>query len=67
MVEKSAKYLPRGYNINPKPANIIESFKILDGNAKVCVMFEPLWGIPYVLYNFYLCLYIRVKVLPTSK
>lgn len=46
-------------NINSKPTNIIESFKILDGNARVCVMFEPMWGIPYVLYNFYLSLYMK--------
>lgn len=32
---------------------------MLDGNARTCVMFEPMWGIPYVLYNFYLSLYMK--------
>lgn len=39
--------------------NIINTFKILKGNARVSVMFEPLWGIPFVLLNFYLSLYMK--------
>lgn len=39
--------------------NIIDSFKILKGNTKTAVLFEPLWGIPYVLYTFYLSLYMK--------
>lgn len=42
-----------------KPANIIESFKILKGNTRISVIFEPLWGIPFVLFNFYLSLYMK--------
>jgi MFS family permease len=50
----------RGENdIKSRPTNIIESFKILDGNARICVLFEPMWGIPYVLFNFYLSLYMK--------
>jgi MFS family permease len=44
---------------NPKPANIIEAFKILKGNTLISVLFEPMWGIPYVLYHFYLSLYMK--------
>lgn len=44
---------------NTKPANIIESFKILKGNTLVSIIFEPMWGIPFVLYNFYLSFYMR--------
>jgi len=43
----------------PRPSNIIESFKILKGNTRVSIQFEPLWGIPFVLYNFYLSLYMK--------
>ncbi|MDF2484441.1 MAG: major facilitator superfamily 1 [Herbinix sp.] len=39
--------------------NIIQSFKILKGNTRVSVLFEPMWGIPFVLYNFYLSLYMK--------
>ena len=42
-----------------KPANIIESFKILKGNTRVSIIFEPLWGIPFVIFNFYLSLYMK--------
>lgn len=41
-----------------KTVNIIESFKLLKGNTKVSVLFEPMWGIPFVFYNFYLSLYM---------
>jgi MFS family permease len=42
-----------------KPTNIFQSFRILKGNTRVSVLFEPLWGIPYVLYSFYLGLYMK--------
>ncbi len=42
-----------------RTGNIIQSFKILKGNTLVSVIFEPLWGIPFVLYNFYLSLYMK--------
>lgn len=42
-----------------KPSNIIESFKLLKGNTRVSIMFEPLWGIPFVIFNFYLSLYMK--------
>ncbi|HEX7715404.1 MAG TPA: MFS transporter [Bacillota bacterium] len=31
----------------------------LQGNTRTAVLFEPLWGIPYTLYNFYLSLYMK--------
>ena len=46
---------------NPSPLNIIDSFRLLKGNTRVSVLFEPLWGIPYVLYNFYLSLYMKAQ------
>lgn len=42
-----------------KSGNIIQSFKKLKGNTRVSVLFEPLWGIPFVLYTFYLSLYMK--------
>jgi MFS family permease len=42
-----------------KPPNILHSFRSLKGNTRVSVLFEPLWGIPYVLYTFYLSLYMK--------
>lgn len=42
-----------------KTTHIIQSFKTLKGNSRVSVIFEPLWGIPYVLYTFYLSLYMK--------
>ena len=39
--------------------NIFSSFKILKGNTRISVMCEPLWGIPFVLFNFYLSLYMK--------
>jgi MFS family permease len=32
---------------------------MLKGNTRVSVIFEPLWGIPFVLFNFYLSLYMK--------
>jgi DHA1 family tetracycline resistance protein-like MFS transporter len=42
-----------------RPTNIIGSFKSLKGNTRVSIMFEPLWGIPFVIFNFYLSLYMK--------
>lgn len=42
-----------------KTTHIIHSFKTLKGNSRVSVTFEPLWGIPFVLYSFYLSLYMK--------
>lgn len=39
--------------------NIIQSFRMLKGNTRISVLFEPLWGIPFVLFNFYLSLYMK--------
>lgn len=41
------------------PANVINSFRILSGNTKVSVLFEPLWGLGFALYHFYLGLYLQ--------
>jgi MFS family permease len=42
-----------------RPTNIIQSFKLLKGNTRTSIVFEPLWGIPFVLFNFYLSLYMK--------
>lgn len=39
--------------------NIFSSFRLLNGNARVTVLFQPLWGIPFTLFNFYLSLYMK--------
>lgn len=39
--------------------SILSSFRLLKGNTRVSVMCEPLWGIPFVLFNFYLSLYMK--------
>jgi MFS family permease len=39
--------------------NIFTSFGLLRGNTRISVACEPLWGIPYVLFNFYLSLYMK--------
>lgn len=39
--------------------NIFKSFKKLKGNTRTSVIFEPLWGIPFFLYTFYLSLYMK--------
>lgn len=41
--------------------NLLRSLSILQGNTRVCVIIEPMWGIPYVLYNFYLSLYMKAQ------
>ena len=45
--------------VKSKPDNIIQSFRLLKGNTRISIMFEPLWGIPFVLLNFYLSLYMK--------
>ena len=42
-----------------RPTNIVQSFKLLKGNTRTSIIFEPLWGIPFVLFNFYLSLYMK--------
>jgi MFS family permease len=39
--------------------NIFSSFGLLKGNTRVSVMCEPFWGIPFVVFNFYLSLYMK--------
>lgn len=39
--------------------NIFSSFRRLTGNTRISVMFQPMWGIPYMLSNFYLSLYMK--------
>lgn len=46
-------------NHHQPAANILQSFKMLRGNTRISVICEPLWGIPYVLYSFYLSLYMK--------
>lgn len=46
-------------SIDLKSANIVSSLKILKGNTRISVLCEPLWGIPFVLYTFYLSLYMK--------
>lgn len=38
---------------------IVRSYRRLKGNTRISVLFEPMWGIPFNLYNFYLSLYMR--------
>lgn len=40
-------------------ATILGSFQKLRGNTRVSVMVEPMYGIPFALYNFYLSLYMK--------
>ena len=42
-----------------KRTNIVQSFLILKGNTRASVLYEPLWGIPFTLYSFYLSLYMK--------
>jgi MFS family permease len=39
--------------------NIFSTFRMLKGNTRTSVICEPLWGIPFVLFNFYLSLYMK--------
>lgn len=45
--------------IKSKKATIFGSFMKLRGNTRVSVMVEPMYGIPFALYNFYLSLYMK--------
>ncbi len=40
---------------------IFHSLRLLKGNTRISVLVEPLWGIPYTLYNFYLSLYMKAR------
>lgn len=40
-------------------ATIFDSFKLLRGNTRASVIMEPMYGIPFALYNFYLSLYMK--------
>lgn len=42
-----------------EPRNIMQSFRSLRGNTRACIVTQPLWGIPYTLYTFYLSLYMK--------
>jgi MFS family permease len=44
---------------NEGKANIIKTFKTLKGNTRTSVIFEPMFGIPFALFNFYLSLYMK--------
>ena len=34
-------------------------FGCLKGNARVCIAFHPLWGVPYTFYTYYISLYLQ--------
>ena len=34
-------------------------FGCLRGNARVCIAFHPLWGVPYTFYTYYISLYLK--------
>ncbi len=44
---------------NTSANNIFKSLGILKGNTRTSVLCEPLWGLPFVLFNFYLSLYMK--------
>lgn len=44
---------------NEGRANIFKTFKTLKGNTRISVIFEPMFGIPFALFNFYLSLYMK--------
>jgi MFS family permease len=39
--------------------NILDTYRILKGNARISVVCEPLWAFPFALFNFYLSLYMK--------
>lgn len=39
--------------------NVLKSFKMLKGNTRISVIMEPMYGIPFALFNFYLSLYMK--------
>ncbi|HEX2946123.1 MAG TPA: MFS transporter [Clostridia bacterium] len=44
---------------NTSANSIFKSLGILKGNTRISVLCEPLWGLPFVLLNFYLSLYMK--------
>lgn len=40
---------------------LVESFLLLKGNTRICVIFLPLWNVPYALFHFYLSLYMKAR------
>ena len=44
---------------NLRSANIVKSFKILKGNARVSVISDLIWSIPFNFFHFYLSLYMK--------
>ncbi|MDD5076139.1 MAG: MFS transporter [Sphaerochaetaceae bacterium] len=42
-------------------SRVFSYLKDLKGNAKVCIVFHPLWSIPYAIYTFYLGLYLQLQ------
>jgi len=54
-------------NAELRTAHIIDSFKTLKGNSRVSVICEPLYGIPWVLYTFYLSLYMKEQGITDSQ
>ncbi len=44
---------------NFRSSNIVTALRTLQGNTRIAVLFEPLWGVPFVLCNFYLSLYMK--------
>ena len=40
-------------------SNIVSTFRLLKGNVRTSVLCEPMYGIPFALYNFYLSLYMK--------
>jgi MFS family permease len=45
--------------LNFRTLKIVQSFLLLKGNTRASVMFEPLFGISFPFFNFYLSLYLR--------
>lgn len=42
-----------------KSLKFVQSFQLLKGNTRASVLYEPLWGVPFTFFNFYLSLYLR--------
>ncbi len=47
--------------MNIKNLSVIKSYYLLKGNTKLCVMFYPLFAIPFSLFNFYMGLYMKAQ------
>lgn len=48
-------------HLTSETPTIIHSLRLLKGNTRISVLLEPLWGIPFTLYNFYLSLYMKER------